>query len=71
MTIDSTTKYDQLPQFLTIQEFQRVVRIGRSTAYELVRSGEIESTRFGGVVRIPRRALKAFGMQAAEQVAAP
>ena len=52
------TPIEELPQYLTIEEFCAFMAIGRSCAYELVRTGKIESVRFGKLVRIPRRALE-------------
>lgn len=34
--------------------------IGRNTAYELIRSGQIRSVRIGRQIRIPREALLDF-----------
>jgi excisionase family DNA binding protein len=42
---------------LTVEEAAKVLRIGRSSAYAGVRSGEIPSIRIGGSLRIPRAAL--------------
>ena len=33
--------YDELPMLLSVEELMPVLRIGISTAYELVRSGQI------------------------------
>lgn len=52
-------EYDQLPDWITVEELARYLRIGLSCAYELIRSGEIPSRRFGRLVRVPRAALAA------------
>lgn len=44
-------------EVLTVEEAATILRIGRSTAYEAVRRGEIPSIRIGGRIRIPRAAL--------------
>ena len=43
-----------LPELLTVEEFQRTARIGRSAAYKLVEQGRIPTLRFGRMIRIPR-----------------
>jgi excisionase family DNA binding protein len=42
---------------MTVPEFLREARIGRSTAYALIRAGAIPSVRFGKAIRIPRSVL--------------
>jgi len=46
-----------LPLFLTVEEAAAVLRLKRSTAYELVRRGEIPHFRLGHFIRVPRDAL--------------
>lgn len=45
---------DDLPLFLTVYEAGEVLRVGRSTAYELVRSGRLKSIRVGKQIRVPK-----------------
>lgn len=54
------TSYEELPLFLTIRELQNVLGIGRNTAYNMVRSGQIRSVRFGNQIRVPKEALLKF-----------
>ena len=45
-----TTKYhsfDELPLTLRVEDLMPILGIGRNTAYELVRSGQIRSIRIG------------------------
>lgn len=51
---------DELPAFLTVPEAARVLRLKRSTAYELVRQGAIPSIRLGRQIRVPRDRLLAW-----------
>lgn len=51
---------EDLPLVLTVEELMPVLGIGRNTAYELVRSGQIRSIRVGTKYRIPRDALAEF-----------
>ena len=45
---------------LTVPEVAELLGIGRGTAYECVRTGEIPSIRLGGRIVIPKRALHAM-----------
>jgi len=47
----------EMPVFLTVEEAAAVLRLKRSTAYELVRRGEIPHFRLGHFIRVPREAL--------------
>lgn len=57
----SVPALESLPELLTIPELMRVARIGRTTAYELTRSGAVPVVRFGRAIRIPRAALTDVG----------
>lgn len=52
------TSYEQLPLFLTVEELADVLKIGRSTAYNLVRSEHIYSYRAGTQYRIPKESIQ-------------
>ena len=45
---------DQYPDLLTIKDLQKALRVGRSKAYELIRSGEIRSIKIRNAIRIPK-----------------
>jgi excisionase family DNA binding protein len=49
-----------LPEALTVEETAKVLRIGRSAAYDAVRRGEIPSIKIGRTLRIPGRRLQAL-----------
>ncbi len=54
------TKYrsfDDLPLTLRVEDLMPILGIGRNTAYELVRSGQIRSVRIGRQIRVPKDAL--------------
>ena len=55
--IDRRTPLKDLPEFLLVAEFATHLAIGRTLAYELVRTGQVESRRFGRIIRIPKAAL--------------
>ena len=49
--------YGDIPLVMTVEDLMPILLIGRNTAYDLVRSGEIKSIRVGRQIRIPRDAL--------------
>ena len=49
--------FDELPLALRVEELMPILGIGRNTAYELVRSGQIRSVKIGRQLRIPKQAL--------------
>lgn len=51
---------DDLPFALRVEDLMPILNIGRNTAYELVRSGQIRSIRIGRQLRIPRDAVVEF-----------
>ena len=58
-----TTVYrsiEELALGLNIEILMAVLNIGRNSAYELVRSGQIRSFRIGTQIRIPRQAVADF-----------
>ena len=50
----------ELPVTLRVEDLMPLLGIGRNTAYELIRSGQIRSVRVGRQIRIPREALLEF-----------
>ena len=52
------SKFDQLPDWLTPQEARSFLRLGKSTLYEKLHSGEIPSRRFGRQFRIAKETLR-------------
>ena len=45
---------------MTVEEAARRLRIGRSTAYALIQTGQIESIKIGASRRVPAAALSTF-----------
>ena len=54
------TSYDDLPLTLSVRELMPILSIGRNTAYELIRSGQIRSVRIGREIRIPKAEVLRF-----------
>ena len=50
----------EVPVTLRVEDLMPLLGIGRKTAYELIRSGQIRSIRIGRQIRIPRDALLEF-----------
>jgi excisionase family DNA binding protein len=48
------------PLLLTIFETAALLSVGRTTVYELIAAGELETVHIGRAVRVPADALKGF-----------
>ena len=48
------------PELLTLDEAKRFLRIGRTTAYQLARTGRLPCIKVGGSYRITRDALAQY-----------
>ena len=57
---NKTSALEDLPMTIRVVDLMPILKIGRNTAYELVRSGKIKSIRVGHQLRIPRTALAEF-----------
>lgn len=57
MTVNRSTRYEDLPELLSVEEFCAYTQLGKSTVYDLIRRSELEHRRFGRIIRIPRCAL--------------
>ena len=55
--------FDDLPLTLRVEDLMPILDIGRNTAYELVRSGQIKSFRIGRLLRISKAEIQRFLMQ--------
>ena len=51
---------DELPLALRVEDLMPILGIGRNTAYELVRSGQIRSIKIRRQIRVPRDAVVEF-----------
>ncbi len=58
--MDKVRSFDELPVTLRVEDLTAILDIGRNTAYELVRSGQIRSARVGRQIRIPKEAVQEF-----------
>ena len=46
--------FDDLPLTLRVEDLMPILGVGRNTAYELVRAGQIRSIRIGHKICIPK-----------------
>ena len=60
MTKQRPTSFEDLPLTLRVEDLMPILGIGRNTAYELVRSGQIRSIRVGRQLRVPKDAVVEF-----------
>ncbi|MEU9166090.1 excisionase family DNA-binding protein [Streptomyces sp. NPDC048424] len=51
---------DLAPVLLTVEEAARCLRVGRTTCFALIGSGELESLLVGGLRRVPADAPAAY-----------
>ena len=51
---------NDLPLVMKVEDLMPVLCIGRNTAYELVRSGQIRSIRVGRNIRVPKEAIEEY-----------
>lgn len=50
-----TSKADnQLPETLTVQEVQQILKLGRNAVYNLIHSNAFPVIRIGNLLRIPK-----------------
>lgn len=57
----TNTLSNEIPLVMKVEDLMPILHIGRNTAYELVRSGQIRCLRIGGkTIRIPRDAVLDF-----------
>lgn len=54
------TDLAQIPLVISVDQLADVLDIGRNSAYDLVRSGRIKSTRIGHQIRISKSAMIEF-----------
>jgi excisionase family DNA binding protein len=58
VTTQSTAPVPQL--LLTVEEAAEVLRLGRTTVYNLIRAGDLDSVRIGRLRRVPLEELRRF-----------
>lgn len=59
-TYHSCVSIEELPLLLSVNDLVNVLKIGRNTAYTLLRSGQNKSIRVGRLIKIPRTALEEY-----------
>ena len=56
ITVTRYTPFDDLPEWLSIEEVQEYLDIGRTCAYEAARSGKWRVLKAGRLIRVHRSA---------------
>ena len=51
------TMLNKYNEILTVEELCEVLRIGKNTAYKLLKSEEIKSIKIGSTYKIPKRSI--------------
>ena len=59
-TVSAVSGWTPPPRYLTVAEVAAVLRVSKSTAYQLVSTGEIRSIRVGRTIRIPEPAVRDY-----------
>ncbi|WP_433889651.1 excisionase family DNA-binding protein [Streptomyces sp. CA-111067] len=59
-TVQLTDAVDTTPVLLKVEEAARRLRIGRTTCFALIRTGQLESVMVGGLRRVPADAPAAY-----------
>ena len=54
------TMLNKYNDILTVEELCEVLRIGKNTAYKLLKNGEIKSIKIGKVYKIPKKSVKKY-----------
>ena len=52
--------FRQYDDILDLKQFMEYINVGRTTAYKLLQSGEIEIFRIGKVYKIPRKSVDEY-----------
>lgn len=62
-----TTLITEPPRCLSVEDAARLLNVGRSTAYDLIRSGRLRSFKIGRRRLVPREALEVLIADLAEE----
>ena len=52
--------FNEFSDVVTVTELAEMLKIGRNTAYELVRAGIIQSVRIGRQIRVSKQTVKDY-----------
>ncbi len=54
-TAEIPVETDSFPETLTVQEVQKILKLGRNAVYNLVHSNSFPVIRVGNLIRIPKK----------------
>lgn len=57
MKITLNFSEENIPMVFSVPKLAKILQIGRNSAYELVKTGQIRCVRIGKNIRIPKQAL--------------
>jgi len=46
--------FEEYPDIITVEQLQKILKIGRNTAYKLLKNNTIKSIRIGKIHKIPK-----------------
>ena len=58
-----TAMFEQFGDVVTVEELAKMLRVGRNTAYELVRSRQIPSVKIGRQIRVAKKMVAEYMVQ--------
>jgi len=56
--MENIENIEKIEAYLTVQEFCDLLKIGQSTAYRMIKAGQIPAIRFGRRYKVPRSVFK-------------
>lgn len=59
-TLHPETKFENIPDILTVQQTRTILGIGRTAVYRLLESGEIRCFKIGNAYKIPKASVIEF-----------
>lgn len=57
MNYDNYVPFRDFPDVMNVNQLQKALGIGRSSAYRLLKDGEVGCIRIGNTIRVPKVAL--------------
>jgi excisionase family DNA binding protein len=56
--INRRTSFENLPEYLTVDECRTYLGLSRGLCYDLLKRGELPSVKFGKLIRVPKAAFE-------------
>ena len=52
--------FEEYDELITVEDMQRLLGIGKNTAYELLRLGKVKCFRIGRIYKIPKKSIEEY-----------